>query len=57
MKNNKLMKLLLSLLITLTITYTSADTISQTTIIHHDSQIQLYGEEPEETPFDKHTQP
>jgi len=51
MKSNKLMKFLLSLFIALCITCTNTETVSITTITDYDSQIQLLGEEPEESPL------
>lgn len=51
MKSNKLMKFLLSLFIALCITSTNTETVSVATIMDYDSQIQLLGEEPEESPL------
>ena len=53
MKNNKLMKLLLPLLVVFTISSTNADILSQITTISYDSQIELFNEDSESSPFDK----
>ena len=53
MKNNKLMKLLLSLFVVFTISSTNADTLSQIATISYDSQIELYGDEPQNSPLEE----
>lgn len=57
MKNNKFTKLLLSLLIALTISSVNTAIVYPTITASYDSQIQLLGEEPEETPFEKPAKP
>lgn len=52
MKNNKLMKLLLSFFMVLTITCTKTETILNTTSIHYDSQIEFLDDKLEASPFD-----
>ena len=53
MKNNKLMKLLLSLLVVFTIGSSTTDILSRITTISYDSQIELLSEAPQTSPFDE----
>lgn len=51
MKNNKIVKFLLSLLITLTIISTNTEVTLANTPANYDSTIEFLGEEPEKSPF------
>lgn len=52
MKSNKLMKFLLSLFIALSITCTCTEIASASTTINYESEIQLLGEDPKDSPLD-----
>lgn len=51
MKNNKLMKLFLSFLMVLTISCTNANLITWLTSDNYDSQVELFNEDGEKSPF------
>lgn len=51
MKSNKPMKLFLSFLIVLTITCTNANFITGLTSENYDSQVELFNEDGEKSPF------
>ncbi len=51
MKNNRLMKLFLSFLMVLTITCTNANLITGLTSDNYDSQVELFNEDGEKSPF------
>lgn len=54
MKNNKLMQLFLSFLMVLTITCTNANLITGYDFENYDSQLELFAEDGETSPFIEH---
>ena len=51
MKNNKLMKLFLSFLMVLTISCTNANLFTELALGNYDSQVELFNEDGEKSPF------
>ena len=51
MKNNKLMKLFLSFLMVLTLTCTNVNLITDLNLDNYDSQVELFAEDGEKSPY------